>query len=142
MNLKKLKIGQSIVSGELQMDVMEEVDHKGKWGWEVTDETGHVVDQKYGYPSHDKADKDGEAALKKLKQQKSHGAVEQVADGKFLQPLEMSAGQIAEAKAMIEEMFSTHSLEAAELEYGNQLKRIKTVAEQICDLLSGMAALK
>jgi hypothetical protein len=69
-------------------------------------------------------------------------AIEQNADGKFLQPLEMSAGQISEAKAMIEEMFATHSLEAAELEYGNQLKRIKTVAEQICSLLSGMAALK
>jgi hypothetical protein len=68
--------------------------------------------------------------------------VEQLADGKFLQPLEMSAGQIGECKAMIEEMFATHSLEAAELEYGNQLKRIKTVAEQICGLLSGMAALK
>lgn len=68
--------------------------------------------------------------------------VEQVADGKFLQPLEMSAGQMAEAKAMIEEMFASHSLEAAELEYGNPLKRIKTIAEQICDLLSGMAALK
>lgn len=64
------------------------------------------------------------------------------ADGKYLQPLEISVSQAEEVKSIIEGILASHSLEAAELEYGNQLKRIKTSAEQICNLLSGMAALK
>jgi hypothetical protein len=82
--------------------------------------------------------------LKKLKvgQSTVAGLTEQKADSQYLQPLEMGAGQISEVKSIIEGMLATHSLETAEVEYGNQLKRIKTVAEQICVLLSGMAALK
>jgi len=64
------------------------------------------------------------------------------ADGKYLQPLEMSVSQIDGVKKMISEMLASHSLSAAEIEYGSQLKRIKTEAEQICELLSGLKSLK
>jgi hypothetical protein len=68
MDLKKLKLGETkvIANEKYHMDVLEEVDHKGKWGWEITDAHGDVVDSKYGYSSHDSADKDGAKELRKL----------------------------------------------------------------------------
>ena len=64
------------------------------------------------------------------------------ADGKYLQPLELAVAQIDGVKKLISEMLASHSFSAAELEYGNQLKRIKTESEQICELLGGLKSLK
>ena len=64
------------------------------------------------------------------------------ADGKYVQPLELAVSQMADVKRLISEMLSSHSFSAAELEYGNQLKRIKTESEKICELLGELKALK
>jgi hypothetical protein len=52
---------------DLRVDVMEEVENPGSYGWEITDEKGELVDQKYGFRSWEAAERAGEMALKQLK---------------------------------------------------------------------------
>lgn len=46
------------------LDIYEDVDQKGRFGWEITNENGNIIDQKYDFSSYEDAEISGEVEIK------------------------------------------------------------------------------